>query len=179
MKTFCYLIALSALLWPASPVVRAEEPFLDTHLEPLRPLLQKTWKGNFKDSNPEKPMVDIARWERALNGRAVRVLHSVNAGIYGGETIIMWDPAKQAATYYYFTTAGYMTTGTVSFDGGKITTHERVSGEAGGVTEVRATNEIKPDGIFLVKAEYLKNGAWVPGHEISYRPDASAEVVFK
>jgi len=72
----------------------AEPPPLDPHLEPLRPWLEKTWKGEFKNSTPEKPIVDVARWERALNGKAVRVLHSINDGVYGGESLVMWDEEK-------------------------------------------------------------------------------------
>ena len=160
-------------------LARAEgESSLDSHLEPLRPLLGKTWKAAFKESKPEKPTVDIARWERILNGKAVRVLHSINEGTYGGETIFMWYEKKQAVTYYYFTTAGFMTTGTATFKDGKVITSEMVSGNANGVTEVRGTSEILPDS-FHVKTEYLKNGEWAPGHEANYHEDASAAVKFR
>jgi hypothetical protein len=148
-------------------------------LEPLRALLGKTWKGVFKNSTPEKPIVDVMRWERALNGKAVRVLHSVNDGAYGGETIYMWDEQKQAVRYHYFTTAGFMTTGTMSVKDGKFTTHEVVTGKAGGVTEVRSTSELLADGSFLVKAEHLKAGEWQPGRETLYREDAAASPVFQ
>jgi hypothetical protein len=83
----------------------ADQPSLNPHLEPLRPLLGKTWKGVFSDSKPDKPMIDIEKWERALNGQAVRLTHSINGGMYGGETLFIWDDKKQAITYYYFTTA--------------------------------------------------------------------------
>jgi hypothetical protein len=53
-------------------------------------LLAKTWKGALKSSEPDKlatanlpearPVVDVMRWERALNGKAIRVLHSINDG---------------------------------------------------------------------------------------------------
>ena len=157
----------------------ADKPSLDPHLEPLRPWLEKTWKGTFKNSTPEKPVIDVARWERALNGKAVRSQHSINGGAYGGETIFMWNEQKQTVTYHYFTTAGFMTTGTISFKEGRMIAHEVVSGEAGGVTEVRGTSEMKPDGSFHVKTEHLKNGEWSPGHEATYREDSSAKVVFK
>jgi hypothetical protein len=157
----------------------AETSSLDSHLEPLRPLLDKTWKGTFKDSKPDKPTVDVARWERALNGKAVRLLHSINDGGYGGETIIIWDEKQKSVVYYYFTTVGYMTTGTMIFKDGKTITSEKVSGSAGGISEVRATSEILPDGGFHVNAEYLKDDKWTPGHEVTYREDASAKVVFK
>ena len=108
----------------------------------------------------KKPLADIMRWERALNGRAVRVLHSVNEGAYGGETLYMWDAKKEALTYHYFTTAGFTTTGTLTVKDGKFISHEVVSGSAGGVTEVRATSELLPDGTFLVKTEHLKDGKY-------------------
>jgi hypothetical protein len=151
---------------------------LDLHLEPLRPLLEKTWKGAFKNATPEKPTVDVARWERALNGRAVRVLRSINDGIYGGEILVTWDEKKQQVIYHYFTTAGFTTIGTMQLEDGKFITHEVVTGSAEDVTETRGINEIRPDGTFHVKSEYLKNGQWVPGHEVTYREDASAKVVF-
>ena len=172
-------LALAVLLAASLLPLRAEQPSLDPHLEMLRPLLEKTWKGQFKDSKPDKPAVDVARWERALNGRAVRILHSVNDGVYGGETLITWNEAKQCLVYHYFTTAGHNTAGTMSSKDGRFVTDELVTGSAGGVTEVRATSELLPDGTLHVKAEYLKNGEWTPGHEISYKEDASAKVVFK
>ncbi len=157
----------------------AEEPFLNPHLEPFRPLLGKTWKGTFKDSKPDKPVVDVARWERVLNGQAVRLLHSINDGVYGGETMFIWDNKKQSVVYYYFTTAGYMTVGTMQVKDGKILTHEEVQGEAGGVNELRGTNEILPGGKFHVKAEYLKDGQWALGHEVTYEEEPGGKVVFK
>ena len=159
--------------------IAAEELPLNAHLEPLRPLLEKTWKGTFKDSKPDKPTVDVQRWERALNGQAIRILHSINDGAYGGETLLIWDEPRKIISFYYFTTGGFMTTGTLEPRGGKFITHEDVKGDANGVTEVRSTSEILPDGMFHVKAEYLKNGEWTPGHEVTYQEAPGSKVVFK
>src|SRR6185436_15160346 len=148
------------------------QPRLDPHLEPLRPLLEKTWKGTFKNSKTDKPTVDVMRWERALNGKAVRILHSINDGSYGGETLVIWDEAKQALTTHYFTTAGFTTTGTITFEDKKILTHEVTKGSS--VNEVRATSEFKDDGTFHVKSEHLKNGQWESGHEVVYREEPTA-----
>jgi hypothetical protein len=164
----------------ASAALSGAEPMkLDSRLEPLRPFLEKTWKGEFRNSTPEKPVVDVARWERTLNGRAVRILHSVNDGAYGGETIIMWDEQKQAVGCHYFTTAGFRTTGTMTFTNGKVFTHEVVSGASGGTTEVKGAIEWQGDGAFLVKTEHRKGGDWTPGRETIYREDASARVNFR
>ena len=179
MKAQTHLLILAAALSVAFTASAAEELKLDSHLEALRPFLEKTWKGHLKNSTPEKPVIDVARWERALNGKAVRILHSVNEGAYGGESIVMWDNKKQVVGYHYFTTAGFTTTGTMTFKDGKILTHEIVAGNSGGVTEVRGTTEMRKDGSFIVKTEHLKGKEWTPGRETTYRNDPGAKVVFK
>jgi hypothetical protein len=130
-------------------------------------------------SGPDRPVVDVARWERALNGKAVRILHSINDGAYGGESIVIWDEPKQAVTCHYFTTAGFRTTGAMTFKDGAIHTREVVTGAAGGVAEVRGRFELRPDGTYRVKTEHLKDGEWSPGRETTYREDAAASVVFR
>jgi hypothetical protein len=173
------LIGLAGTVGIALSLAAGDGPALDPHLEPLRPFLEKTWKGQFKDSKPDKPQVDVVRWERALNGKSVRITHSLNDGAYGGEAIVRWDEAKQAVTYHYFTTADFRTEGTMTIKDGKILTHEIVKGNAGGITEVRAEFELRRDGTYFVKAEHLKDGVWSPGREATYREDATAKVVFK
>jgi hypothetical protein len=172
---------LLGIIFFGCAVGRAETdlPSLDEHLEVLRPLLGKTFKGQLSNSKPDQPLIDVQRWERALNGKAVRAQHSINNGVYGGETIFRWDSKKNSVVYYYFTTEGFTTIGTVKFEQGKIVTHEDVSGDQSGITEVRATSEFLPNGGLHVKAEYLKNGSWVPGHEVTYAPDATASVLYK
>lgn len=175
---YCWL-ALVVGLTIDRAVAGAEPASLDPHLEPLRPLLDKTWKGAFKNSTPDKPVVDVSRWERALNGKAVRILHSINDGAYGGETLVMWDAQKKEVTYHYFTTAGFRTEGTMTLTDKKVTTLEQVKGVANGITEVRGTSELLPDGTFQVKTEYKKEGEWQPGREVIYREDPTAKVVFQ
>jgi hypothetical protein len=167
------------LFYVGGSLAAGAEPPLNAHLEPLRPLLEKTWKGTFKDSKPDKPTVDVQKWERTLNGQAIRILHSINDGVYGGETLLIWDKQRKTISYYYFTTDGFMTTGTLEPRDGKFIAHENVKGDANGVTEVRSTSEILPDGKFHVKAEYLKKGEWMPGHEVTYEEASGSKVVFK
>jgi hypothetical protein len=88
------------------------------HFKPFLPFTGKTWKGEFASSTPEKPIFDVSRWEFVLNNQAVRVLHSVNQGEYGGETLIMWDTSRSCLSYWYFTTAGFFTQGTMKFEDG-------------------------------------------------------------
>jgi hypothetical protein len=179
MKTASMLILTAILAKGLALTATEPQPALNPHFEALRPLLGKTWKGIFEGSKPDKPTIDVSRWERALNGQAVRVLHSINQGAYGGETLFIWNEKEQRIEYFYFTTGGFMTTGTMQAKDGKIETREQVKGDAGGVTEVRGTSEIQPEGTFHVKAEYLKNGQWTLGHEVTYKEDPAGQVVFK
>ena len=42
---------------------------LSENLKPFQVFISKTFKGEFANSTPEKPVYDISRWERALNGK--------------------------------------------------------------------------------------------------------------
>jgi hypothetical protein len=176
MRRILPAAALAAGLLSPVPAPAAE---LSKPLQPLAFLVGKTWRSVFPDSTPAKPVVDVSRFEVALNGQAVRNLHSINEGDYGGETLIVWDQAKQKIVYYYFTTAGFYTSGSMSVEDGAIVSRELVTGDANGVTEVQATSRMLPDGRLSVKARMLKNGEWVDGRERIYAEDAKAVVRFK
>lgn len=163
-------LALPAVAYPAE---------LNPRLAPLKPLVEKTWRGVFPESKPGKPMVDVSRFEVALNGQGVRNLHSINDGEYGGETLIVWDQEKQALVFYYFTTAGFYTTGTMRAEDGGLVSHEVVKGSADGVSEVKATFRLLPDGRLHVKTQYLKEGKWVEGRDMHYVEAPTATVKFK
>ena len=170
---FLVLAAFLALVQPAA--LSAAEPQLDEHLAPLAPYVNKTWRGEFKSSTKEKPLFDVTRWEVALKGKAIRCRHSVNDGVYGGETIIMWDAEKKAIVSFYFTTAGFYTNGTFEFQDGKLHSHEKVGGQIPGVTEVKAVTELL-GGKMHVKSQFLKDGQWVDAHEITYVEAPEAKV---
>jgi hypothetical protein len=161
------------------PESKPENTRLNEHLKIFEPYLGKTYRGEFANSTPEKPIFDVSRWERAMNGQAVRILHSVNNGDYGGETIMMWDAKSERIAFWYFTTAGFYTTGTLEIDGPQWSSIEKVSGNANGITEVKAVSEPIADGGFVTKSQYFKNGTWEPGSERTYRVAPDAELVFK
>ncbi len=152
---------------------------MSPHFEPLRPLLGKAWRGVFPRSTPDKPIIDVARWDVALNGKAVRILHSINDGDYGGETLIVWDVERKSLVFFYFTTGGFYTTGTVSVEGGALVTLETVKGNAEGVTEVKGATRLLPDGRMHVKTLYRKHGDWIDGRDVYYVETKDAEVRFK
>jgi hypothetical protein len=170
------LLSLASILALAAGPLAAADPKLDEHLAGFAPFIGKTWRGEFKNSTKEKPQFDVSRWEVALKGKAVRVVHSVNDGVYGGESLVMWDPAKKTLATFYFTTAGFFTEGTIEFKDGKMIAREIVRGQQPGVSEVESITEIS-DGQMRVKARFLKNGQWTDGHEITYVEAPGAKVV--
>ena len=152
---------------------------LSDHLKPLQSYIGKTFKGKFVDSTPENPSYDIQHWERALNGNAIKVTHSVNNGEYGGESIIMWDAKLESLVSWYFTTANFYTYATVIIEDDKFISHEKVTGNENGITQVKSTTQLFSNGNLHSKAEYFQNGKWVSGHEIHYKEAADAKVIFK
>jgi len=179
-KRGCDFLAMSWFMLgviTAGPVMAAEH--LAPELEPLRPFIGKTWRGVL--SEPGKPeQVDISRWDRALNGTAIKMVHSVNNGVYGGETVLFFDKSKQALSYYYFTTAGFYTHGTMTFNSatGELVAEEFVENNAQGISKVRSTSVLKADRL-QVSSQYLKNGSWVAGHQAIYTESPTAQVIFK
>ena len=155
------------------------ETELEEHLRPLAHLVGRTFRGVLSEPGAERPMVDVSRWERALNGMAVRNRHSVDDGEYGGETIIYWNRETSTLDFFYFTTAGFFTRGTMTVENGVVSTREQVTGNRNGITEVVGKSELLPDGRLRTSSQYLQNGKWVEGHSGTYVPDDSAEVRFR
>ena len=111
MKLVISIILLTSCLFCQNDIESAQK-MLSENLKPFQAFISKTFKGEFANSTPEKPVYDISRWERALNGNAIRIMHSVNNGEYGGESIVMWDTKKESLVSWYFTTAGFYTQAT-------------------------------------------------------------------
>ena len=115
----------------------------------------------------------------ALNGNAIKITHSVNNGEYGGESMIMWDAKLGSLVFWYFTTAGFYTQTTVIIEDGKLVSHEKVTGNENGITEVKSIMQLLSNGQLHTKSEYLQNGKWVDGHEIYYKEAPGEQVIFK
>ena len=170
MRTALIVAVLVAL--PAG-AARAESP-----LDVFKPLCGKTWQGEFTGPDGTR-MTDVSRWELILGGKAVRTVHSLNDGVYGGESLMFWDTEKESLAFVYITTAGFRTEGTIVVEGDTFTSHEVVHGNADGITEVRATSRVKEDGTLEMVSEYLRDGEWTAGHTVTYVEAQDAEVRFR
>jgi len=152
---------------------------LSEHLKPFERYIGKTFKGEFSNSTKDKPVFDVSRWERALNGMAIRVLHSVNDGEYGGESIITWNVEKDSLVSSYFTTTGFMTNAVLHFEDDKLISIENVVGNKNGITKVKAIIELLQNGDLRNSSKYFQNGTWVDGHIIYYKEDSKAKIIYR
>lgn len=162
-------------------VVAAETRSLHPELEAFRPLLGQTWAGAFPDRPDGTKMEDVVRYERVLNGMAVRSVHSINDGIYGGETLFRWDAAAKELVFHYFTTQGFVTKGVIRRNAdGSFTSIEDVENpeQAEGVTRVEAVFRVEADRL-SVESTYFRGDEAGPGHAAEYRPAPGRNVVFR
>ena len=178
MKNITSIIFLTACLFSQNDLNRTQN-LLSENLKPFQVFINKTFKGEFDTSTLEKPVFDISRWERALNGNAIRIMHSVNNGEYGGESIVMWDTKKESLVSWYFTTAGFYSEAILHFEDEKLISVEDVTGNENGITKVKSEINLLPNGQLVNSSMYLMNGNWVDGHKIHYKEVADAQVIFK
>jgi hypothetical protein len=176
-------IAGAAVMLMVSSIVGAEAETRSLHaeLEPFRPLLGKTWSGAFPERPDGTSMVDVVRYERVLNGMAVRAVHSINDGVYGGETLFRWDAIGEQLVFHYFTTQGFVTKGVIRRnDDGSFTSIEDVENpaQADGVTRVEAEFRIEAERL-VVASTYFRGDTSEPGHAAVYRPTSERDVVFQ
>tara|TARA_Y100000813_G_C24104316_1_gene324580 strand:+ start:516 stop:974 length:459 start_codon:yes stop_codon:yes gene_type:complete len=141
---------------------------LSEHLNGLKPFIGNTYKGNFINSTKENPMIDIISFERALNGNAVKVTHSVNNGEYGGETMVMWNSEKEGLQSWYFTSAGSLTIQNVQIKKDTFISIENVERNKNGITKVKTIIEVLHRNQIKKRTKYLMNNLWKDGSETIY-----------
>jgi len=158
----------------------AETDSLHPKLEPFRPYINTYWIGDLTEPGKSEKTIDKSHWSRALNGQAIKVVHSVNNGLYGGESLIFWDEKLQSLSYYYFTTAGFYTHGQMQIDAktGAIVATEQVENNQQGITQVKSRSLLSGDSL-SVQSDYEKQGQWVKGHSASYRRVNHIEIIFQ
>ena len=145
-----------------------EDPF-----RPLYPLIGRAWRGSSVGPNTVE---DVVRWEWAVGGHAVRAVHSVDNGLYGGETLIFPDRDSGHLIFHYFTSGGFHTTGQMSVTPeGVIEINETVHGIEG-LERLRSTMMIADDGTYRTRGQVERDGAWVEFGGFDYRLDSRATV---
>lgn len=111
--TRSFLFAIVALIMSVS-ATRAGDG-ADSAYAPMAvfaELAGRSWRGEGTGPNGQ-PIVDIARYELILGGRALQSTHRLEGETYGGRTIYFYDEAADAYIFHYFTTAGFHTVGAI------------------------------------------------------------------
>lgn len=143
------------------------ESLLVKELRVFEPYLG-TWQSDFPTAKGQPAMQDVSTWERALNGTTVRTLHSINEGMYGGESLIFWDKDKQRIVFYYFTTAGFYTQGWMEMvNDHSFVAYEDVVGNQDGITQVMSLSRLFKDKM-VIETQYLKAGEWTEPESRTY-----------
>lgn len=152
---------------PASEIsVAAPKPDYEP-MAHFAPLAGKAWRG--EGTGPDgKPIVDIARYEMILGGRAFQATHRLEGGSYGGRTIIFFDEGAKKHIFHYFTTAGFHTTGEIKPTPTGFISIEKVQGHAD-IAEVRAEAFFEGDVIRIASTHVAIDGAASAGDELVYR----------
>jgi hypothetical protein len=155
----CVCLAVTA--WSADKLP------LHPELEPMRPFLGITWRGERMDPGADRPRVEVVRYDRTLNGEVIRMLHSINNGDLVGEMVIRWNENSGHAEYHYFTSAGYYTTGLVTFDKRSFTIEEQPSAADTGTPPMRTVRRLSR-GRLLSSSHLFVNERWTEAEPSIY-----------
>ena len=172
-------LALAGVLAAAAPAAVAAQDLPvaaapQAAFAPFLPMIGKTWRGRHAT---QAGVEDVMRWDWAVGGHAVRIVHSVNGGVYGGETLIFPDKDSGQLIFHYFTTGGFHTTGVIRPVGdGTWEIDETVHG-ADSVEQLRSRGTLGADGVYRTRSLQERDGAWVEFGGFDYREDATAQVV--
>lgn len=116
-----------------------------------------------------KPIVDIARYEMILGGRAFQSTHRLEDGSYGGRSIFFYDEGAEQYIFHYFTTAGFHTTGSIEMTENGFTSVEKVAGHES-IVEVRSEMIFSEDEVRVLPSYVDKDGVVSAAEERIYRP---------
>lgn len=176
-KTLAAVLTAAALMGAAPAVVMAQDlPTAEAAAQaftPFLPLIGKTWRGT---NVTQEGVEDVMRWDWAVGGHAVRIVHAVNGGVYGGETLIFPDKDSGQLIFHYFTTGGFHTTGVIRPTGpGAMEIDETVHG-ADGVEVLKSRATLGPDEVYRTRSLVERDGEWVEFGGFDYRQDAAARI---
>ena len=159
-------------------LVAATPAAAENAFDALAPFMGKTWRGAEDVEDSEHGYV-IQRWEWILGGRAVRVSHANNGGVFGGVWTIYEDPLTGKLRSHYVGAFGSYSEGLLEEEDGSLVHEMRVTGAAS-LNFVRLVITPQEDGSFITNAEYFQNGEPLDSAPtFRYREAPGAELIIK
>ena len=130
-------------------------------------LAGRAWRGEGTGPNGQA-IVDIARYEMILGGRALQSTHRLEGGTYGGRTIFFYDEAADEYIFHYFTTTGFHTVGTIEPTQTGFKSIEAINGLAE-IAEVHSQITIDGDRMRIESFHLNHEGDRSAGDALVYR----------
>lgn len=130
-------------------------------------LAGRAWRGEGVGPNGQ-PIVDIARHEMIMAGRAFQSTHKLEGGTYGGRTIFFFDEGAKEYIFHYFTTAGFHTTGTMTPTETGFDVVETVNGHPK-YAQVRSEMIVGDKQLRVVTRHITHDGEESPGDTLVYQ----------
>lgn len=123
---------------------------------PLEFLVGSCWVGTF----PDGKMTDEHCYEWMYDRKFIRDRHVVRGGRpYEGESLYGWDAANARIAFWYFNSAGQVTTGHFLSDGSAIVIPETLETPRGTV-EMRATWTRQGEDAYRIVQTRKEGGEW-------------------
>ena len=170
MKSSRIIAALVFVVANMAGVAGAEEKTAAVAYEPMAPFVKlagRAWRGEGTGPNGQ-PIVDIAKYEMILGGRAFQSTHKLENASYGGRTIIFYDEGAKAYIFHYFTTAGFHTTAEIAPTETGFTAVEQVQNHPE-FAEVRSEAFYGDKTIRVVSSHVTHDGTVSAGDELVYK----------
>jgi hypothetical protein len=168
MKLVPSAFAALALILPGAAAGASADKDAYAPMAAFAPLAGKTFRGEWTEPDGAR-IVDIAKYQFILNGRALQSTHRLEGKDYGGRTIFFYDEGAERYVFHYFTTAGFHTVGEAVRAPSGFRTEEKVEGHDR-IGSVRSIVTIDGDAM-LVDVVYVgKDGSETPGGSRVYRP---------
>lgn len=158
------------LLALLAPTLAAQSWPPDSALAALAPLVGEPWQATFEVDG--QTVTDVSRYEWAMRGHALRNVHTLSDGGYGGETLIWAE--DDSLRFVYVTSGGFTTSGAgIVREDGALVVEEAVAGHPE-IDRVRSVSVVDADGQLQTITEMRRGGTWEPSRTATYVRTPSA-----
>lgn len=147
---------------------------LQERLNPLKPFLGRTWKGDLKAPNGELISVSVRNFESIADGKVIKIIKKSEGKSDWGEGCFYWNDIEKKIAYFFIEGAGVFQTGFVKVENNAITIEgtmtwpTQMNPQVKQSYEFKNTFEFTSDGKMIDKWFMNAFGPWQPGHVIEF-----------